>query len=51
VPIRRGHGHYARLPGRTRDICWIYLHMIQEDAHHNGQADLIRERIDDLTGD
>ena len=35
-----------RPPGRTRDICWIYLHMIQEHARHNGRADLIRERIE-----
>jgi hypothetical protein len=42
------HGH---LPERTRDICRIYLHMIEEYARHNGHADLIRERIDGLTGD
>jgi len=41
------HGHH---PGRTRDIRWIYLHMIEEYARHNGHADLIRERIDGVTG-
>jgi len=45
VPSR---GHHA---GRDRDIRWIYLHMIEEYARHNGHADLIRERIDGQTGD
>jgi uncharacterized damage-inducible protein DinB len=30
---------------------WIYIHMIEEYARHNGHADLIRERIDGTTGD
>jgi hypothetical protein len=30
---------------------WVYLHMIEEYARHNGHADLIRERIDGVTGD
>jgi hypothetical protein len=30
---------------------WIYLHMIEEYARHNGHADLIRECIDGVTGD
>jgi uncharacterized damage-inducible protein DinB len=30
---------------------WIYLHMIEEYARHNGHADLLRERIDGMTGD
>lgn len=30
---------------------WIYVHMIEEYARHNGHADLIRERIDGVTGD
>jgi uncharacterized damage-inducible protein DinB len=42
------HGHH---PERGRDIRWIYLHMIEEYARHNGHADLIRERIDGVTGD
>ena len=29
---------------------WIYLHLIGEYAHHNGHADLLRERIDGATG-
>ncbi|SME87818.1 Protein of unknown function [Streptomyces sp. Amel2xC10] len=29
---------------------WIMVHMIEEYARHNGHADLIRERIDGVTG-
>ena len=42
------HGHH---PERGRNIRWIYVHMIEEYARHNGHADLIRERIDGVTGD
>jgi|DEB0MinimDraft_3_1074331.scaffolds.fasta_scaffold00005_20 uncharacterized damage-inducible protein DinB len=28
------------------DLRWAYLHMIEEYARHNGQADIIRELID-----
>ena len=31
-------------------VRWVYLHMIEEYAHHNGHADLLRERIDGATG-
>lgn len=40
--------------GRRRhevSLRWIYVHMIEEYARHNGHADLIRERIDGVTGD
>jgi hypothetical protein len=37
--------------GHDRDIRWIYLHMIEEYARHNGHADLIRECVDGVTGD
>jgi len=30
---------------------WVYLHMIEEYARHNGHADLLRERLDGATGD
>jgi hypothetical protein len=30
---------------------WVYQHMIEEYARHNGHADLIRERIDGAVGD
>jgi uncharacterized damage-inducible protein DinB len=29
---------------------WVYLHMIEEYARHNGHADFLRERIDGITG-
>jgi len=45
VPSR---GHHAE---RTRNVRWIYLHLIEEYARHNGHADLLRERIDGATGD
>ena len=45
VPSRGDH------PERTRDIRWIYVHMIEEYARHNGHADLVREAIDGATGD
>jgi len=30
---------------------WVYTHMIEEYARHNGHADLLRERIDGTTGE
>ncbi len=36
---------------RTRDVRWVYLHMIEEYARHNGHADLLREAIDGVTGE
>lgn len=38
-------------PDPPWDIRSIYLHMIEEYARHNGHADLLRERIDGVTGD
>jgi uncharacterized damage-inducible protein DinB len=40
-------------PRLTTDISvrWVYVHMIEEYARHNGHADLIRERIDGATGE
>lgn len=29
---------------------WIYMHLIEEYARHNGHADLLRERIDGRAG-
>src|SRR3954447_1344089 len=31
---------------RSTSLRWVYQHMIEEYARHNGHADLIRERID-----
>jgi uncharacterized damage-inducible protein DinB len=38
-------------PRRDRDVRWIFIHMIEEYARHNGHADLLREAIDGLTGE
>ena len=35
---------------RTLSLRWVYVHMIEEYARHNGHADLLRERIDGATG-
>jgi uncharacterized damage-inducible protein DinB len=37
--------------GREFSLRWIYVHMIEEYARHNGHADFLRERIDGRTGD
>jgi uncharacterized damage-inducible protein DinB len=37
-------------PGQV-NIRWIYVHMIEEYARHNGHADLLREAIDGVTGE
>jgi uncharacterized damage-inducible protein DinB len=41
----------ARRHGHDVSLRWIYVHMIEEYARHNGHADLLRERIDGVTGD
>lgn len=30
---------------------WILLHMIEENARHNGHADFLREAVDGVTGE
>jgi uncharacterized damage-inducible protein DinB len=30
---------------------WILVHMIEETARHNGQADILREQLDGTTGE
>ncbi|MGI8458473.1 MAG: DinB family protein [Propionibacteriaceae bacterium] len=37
--------------GRPMSVRWIFLHMIEEYARHNGHADLLREHLDGTTGD
>ncbi|WBB70454.1 DinB family protein [Micromonospora sp. WMMD812] len=36
---------------RVFNLRWIYVHLIEEYARHNGHADLIRERLDGVTGE
>ncbi|MCZ2835925.1 DinB family protein [Modestobacter sp. VKM Ac-2985] len=37
--------------GEQVSLRWVYLHMIEEYARHNGHADLLRECTDGTTGD
>jgi hypothetical protein len=37
--------------GEALTLRFVYLHMIEEYARHNGHADLLRERIDGATGE
>jgi hypothetical protein len=37
--------------GRALTLRFVYVHMIEEYARHNGHADLLRERIDGSTGE
>jgi hypothetical protein len=41
---------FSSTRGITMDLRWVYLHMIEEYARHNGHADILRERIDGATG-
>jgi uncharacterized damage-inducible protein DinB len=43
--------HEFKHRDRTLSLRWVYHHMIEEYARHNGHADLLRERIDGTTGD
>jgi uncharacterized damage-inducible protein DinB len=36
--------------GETVSLRWIYVHMVEEYARHNGHADLIRELVDGTVG-
>ena len=36
--------------GQQVSLRWVYVHLIEEYARHNGHADLLRERIDGVTG-
>ncbi|MEU9287438.1 DinB family protein [Streptomyces sp. NPDC048275] len=38
------------MAGIEVSLRWIYLHMIEEYARHNGHADIVRERIDGVAG-
>jgi len=48
-----GRGLDDLAPGSTKliSLLWVFQHMIEEYARHNGHADLLRERIDGVTGD
>ncbi|MFJ5773743.1 DinB family protein [Streptomyces sp. NPDC093094] len=45
--LAEGRTRHSDMPPSLR---WIYTHMIEEYARHNGHADLLRERLDGATG-
>ena len=54
--VARRHGDLDAIAvtkrrGEDVSLRWIYVHMIEEYARHNGHADLLRERIDGTTGE
>ena len=38
------------MAGVEVSLRWVFIHMIEEYARHNGHADILRERIDGVTG-
>jgi hypothetical protein len=38
------------MAGLEVSLRWVLVHMIEEYARHNGHADILRERIDGVTG-
>ncbi|MCX4529045.1 MULTISPECIES: DinB family protein [unclassified Streptomyces] len=44
----RAESHHR---GEVFSLRWVYTHMIEEYARHNGHADLLREQLDGSTGD
>jgi len=47
---RASHVLLPGRPPRELSLRWLYVHMIEEYARHNGHADLLRQRIDGATG-
>ena len=45
------HSAFEHRRHGTVDLRWVYVHMIEEYARHNGHADLLRELVDGTTGD
>ena len=37
--------------GESVSLRWVYLHMIEETARHNGHLDAVRELVDGVVGD
>jgi uncharacterized damage-inducible protein DinB len=51
VAARHGLDDTGLRRDKPCSLRWIYLHMIEEYARHNGHADLIREMVDGAVGD
>ncbi len=41
---------FLRRTGQLLNLRWLYLHLIEEYARHNGHADLLRQQIDGQVG-
>ncbi len=50
VATQRGLDDTGLRRGNPCSLRWIYTHMIEEYARHNGHADLIRELVDGAVG-
>jgi len=48
--VGRDLGYCGTRRGVPCSLRWIYTHMIEEYARHNGHADLIRELVDGAVG-
>jgi hypothetical protein len=48
--LGRSLGDLIPEPSKPTSLRWVYQHMIEEYARHNGHADLLREGIDGATG-
>jgi hypothetical protein len=38
------------MAGLEVSVRWVFIHLVEEYARHNGHADILRERIDGVTG-
>jgi uncharacterized damage-inducible protein DinB len=50
VAAARGLDDTGRRRGEAVSLRWIYTHMVEEYARHNGHADLLRELVDGAVG-
>jgi uncharacterized damage-inducible protein DinB len=50
IPLDTTYTNVRGKQERVFSLRWVYVHMIEEYARHNGHADLLRERIDGTTG-
>ncbi|HTJ38581.1 MAG TPA: DinB family protein [Dactylosporangium sp.] len=41
----------GRRHGQVVSVRWVFLHMIEETARHNGHLDAVREFVDGVVGD
>jgi uncharacterized damage-inducible protein DinB len=51
APLDQTYVRTGRNGAETFSLRWILTHLVEEYARHNGHADLLRERIDGVTGE